>query len=176
MYTSKQKEQQVYKAKRNCNTNFLLNVFLKRDLILYKLLCYHLLRISLQDLIALLFLFQNKKVTLELLNHLERLALVDFRNQEGVERLEKAIEFAEKLHAVNTDGVEPMDSVLEDRYLYLREDEVTEGNCAEELLEKAKETIEDYFVAPPGNIPLPQLEDRSFLYKEESYALQQKPQ
>nr|XP_034955027.1 glutamyl-tRNA(Gln) amidotransferase subunit C, mitochondrial isoform X2 [Zootoca vivipara] len=119
---------------------------------------------------------RNKKVTLELLNHLERLALVDFRNQEGVERLEKAIEFAEKLHAVNTDGVEPMDSVLEDRYLYLREDEVTEGNCAEELLEKAKETIEDYFVAPPGNIPLPQLEDRSFLYKEESYALQQKPQ
>uniref|UniRef100_A0A670JTD9 Uncharacterized protein n=1 Tax=Podarcis muralis TaxID=64176 RepID=A0A670JTD9_PODMU len=66
------------------------------------------------DLIALLFLFQNKKVTLELLDHLERLALVDFRNQEGVERLEKAIEFAEKLHAVNTDGVEPMDSVLED--------------------------------------------------------------
>ncbi|CAI5797535.1 glutamyl-tRNAGln amidotransferase subunit C, mitochondrial isoform X1 [Podarcis lilfordi] len=112
---------------------------------------------------------RDKKVTLELLDHLERLALVDFRNQEGVERLEKAIEFAEKLHAVNTDGVEPMDSVLEDRYLYLREDEVTEGNCAEELLEKAKDTIEDYFVAPPGNIPLPELENRrSFPWKEES--------
>lgn len=55
-------------------------------------------------------------MTLELLDHLERLALVDFRNQEGVERLKKAVEFAEQLHTVSTDGVEPMDSVLEDRY------------------------------------------------------------
>lgn len=52
---------------------------------------------------------------MELLDHLERLALVDFRNWEGVQRLEKAIQFADQLHAVNTEGVEPMDSVLEDR-------------------------------------------------------------
>ncbi|KAH0625465.1 hypothetical protein JD844_014995 [Phrynosoma platyrhinos] len=112
---------------------------------------------------------REKRVTLELLDHLERLALVDFRNWEGVERLEKAIEFAEQLHTVNTDGVEPMDSVLEDRCLYLRDDSVTEGNCAEELLKKAKQTVEEYFVAPPGNIPLPKLEDReTFLQKEEA--------
>ncbi|XP_044300291.1 glutamyl-tRNA(Gln) amidotransferase subunit C, mitochondrial isoform X2 [Varanus komodoensis] len=110
-----------------------------------------------------------KRVTLELLDHLEHLSLVDFRNWEGVERLEKAIEFAEKLHTLNTNGVEPMDSVLEDRHLYLREDTVTEGSCAEELLKKAKQTVEEYFVAPPGNIPLPKLEDReSFLQREES--------
>ncbi|XP_061458378.1 glutamyl-tRNA(Gln) amidotransferase subunit C, mitochondrial [Rhineura floridana] len=109
----------------------------------------------------------RKKVTLELLDHLERLALVDFRNWEDVERLEKAIEFTEKLHTVNTDGVEPMDSVLEDRCLYLREDNITEGNCAEELLKNAKHAVEEYFVAPPGNIPLPKLEDReTFLQKE----------
>ncbi|XP_048371080.1 glutamyl-tRNA(Gln) amidotransferase subunit C, mitochondrial [Sphaerodactylus townsendi] len=109
----------------------------------------------------------KKKVTLELLDHLERLALVDFRNQEGVERLEKAIEFADQLHSVNTDGVEPMDSVLEDRCLYLREDNVTEGNFAEELLKNAKQTVEEYFIAPPGNIPLPELEDRdTFLQKK----------
>ncbi|KAJ6659188.1 hypothetical protein lerEdw1_019491 [Lerista edwardsae] len=92
------------------------------------------------------------KVTLELLDHLERLALVDFRSQEGVERLKKAIEFAEQLHAVSTDGVEPMDSVLEDRCLYLRKDEVTEGHAADELLKIAEQTVEDYFVAPPGNV------------------------
>ncbi|XP_030439282.1 glutamyl-tRNA(Gln) amidotransferase subunit C, mitochondrial isoform X1 [Gopherus evgoodei] len=102
----------------------------------------------------------EKKVTVEVLDHLERLALVDFRNWEGVQRLEKAIQFADQLHAVNTEGVEPMDSVLEDRCLYLREDNITEGNCTEELLQNARETVEEYFVAPPGNIPLPKLEER----------------
>nr|XP_060641352.1 glutamyl-tRNA(Gln) amidotransferase subunit C, mitochondrial [Anolis sagrei ordinatus] len=110
----------------------------------------------------------TQRVTLDLLDHLERLALVDFRNQEGVQRLEKAIEFAEQLHMVDTGGVQPMDSVLEDRCLYLHDDSITEGSCAEELLKKAKQTVEEYFVAPPGNIPLPKLEDREkFLWKEE---------
>nr|XP_030141461.3 glutamyl-tRNA(Gln) amidotransferase subunit C, mitochondrial isoform X2 [Taeniopygia guttata] len=101
-----------------------------------------------------------KKVSVEVLDHLEQLALVDFRDSEGVERLQKAIQFADQLHEVNTDGVEPMDSVLEDRCLYLREDDVTEGNCTKELLENAREKVEEYFVAPPGNIPLPKLEER----------------
>nr|XP_026652941.1 glutamyl-tRNA(Gln) amidotransferase subunit C, mitochondrial isoform X2 [Zonotrichia albicollis] len=101
-----------------------------------------------------------RKVSVEVLQHLEHLALVDFRDAEGVERLQKAIQFADQLHEVNTDGVEPMDSVLEDRCLYLREDDVTEGNCTKELLENAREKVEEYFVAPPGNIPLPKLEEQ----------------
>lgn len=40
---------------------------------------------------------------------------MDFGNQEAVARLEKAIAFADRLRDVDTDGVEPMDSVLEDR-------------------------------------------------------------
>ncbi len=51
------------------------------------------------------------------MDKLERLALVDFGSKEGVDCLEKAIRFADQLHVINTDGVEPMDSVLEDRYL-----------------------------------------------------------
>ncbi|KAM8992847.1 glutamyl-tRNA(Gln) amidotransferase subunit C, mitochondrial [Ara ararauna] len=101
-----------------------------------------------------------QKVTVDVLGHLEHLALVDFRDSEGVERLQKAIQFADQLHEVNTDGVEPMDSVLEDRCLYLREDDVTEGNCTKELLKNAREKVEEYFVAPPGNIPLPKLEEQ----------------
>lgn len=54
-------------------------------------------------------------VSLEVLRHLERLALVDFRDREGVERLRGAVLFAQLLRRVNTEGVEPMDSVLEDR-------------------------------------------------------------
>ncbi|NXY49509.1 GATC amidotransferase, partial [Ceuthmochares aereus] len=100
------------------------------------------------------------EVTAEVLAHLERLALVDFRDAEGVERLQKAIQFADHLREVNTDGVEPMDSVLEDRCLYLREDDVTEGNCTKELLKNAREKVEEYFVAPPGNIPLPKLDEQ----------------
>lgn len=51
----------------------------------------------------------------EMINHLERVSLVEFNNQAGIERLSKAIESANKLHMVNTDGIEPMESVLEDR-------------------------------------------------------------
>lgn len=55
------------------------------------------------------------RITAEVIEHLERLALVDFGSQEAVARLETAIAFADRLHAVDTDGVAPMESVLEDR-------------------------------------------------------------
>ncbi|XP_032287227.1 glutamyl-tRNA(Gln) amidotransferase subunit C, mitochondrial isoform X1 [Phoca vitulina] len=93
---------------------------------------------------------RSGRVTAEVIEHLERLALVDFGSQEAVARLEKAIAFADRLRAVDTDGVEPMESVLEDRCLYLRSDNVVEGNCAEELLQNAHRVVEEYFVAPPG--------------------------
>ncbi|XP_003477986.1 glutamyl-tRNA(Gln) amidotransferase subunit C, mitochondrial [Cavia porcellus] len=96
-------------------------------------------------------------ITVEVIEHLERLALVDFGSREAVARLEKAIAFADRLRAVDTDGVEPMESVLEDRCLYLRSDKVAEGNCAEELLQNSHQVVEEYFVAPPGNISLPTL-------------------
>ncbi|XP_060739729.1 glutamyl-tRNA(Gln) amidotransferase subunit C, mitochondrial-like [Tachysurus vachellii] len=105
------------------------------------------------------------KVSLDLVDKLERLALVDFGSHEGVECLEKAIRFADQLHVVGTDGVEPMDSVLEDRALYLRKNTVTEGNGAEELLRLSRITEEEYFVAPPGNIPLPKREERTTMLK-----------
>ncbi|MGH0168307.1 UNVERIFIED_CONTAM: hypothetical protein FKN15_054045 [Acipenser sinensis] len=92
------------------------------------------------------------RVSPDLVGRLERLALVDFRNQEGVARLEKAIRFADQLHVVDTEGVEPMDSVLEDRQLYLQQDCVREGNCAEQLLRTSRRTVEEYFVAPPDFI------------------------
>lgn len=51
---------------------------------------------------------------MELIEHLERLSLVDFGNEAGIQRLEAAIRFADQLRLVNAEGVEPMDSVLED--------------------------------------------------------------
>lgn len=97
------------------------------------------------------------RVSAAVVEHLERLALVNFSSREAVDRLEKAVAFADQLHAVDTDGVEPLESVLEDRCLYLRSDKVAEGGCAEELLQNSNHVVEEYFVAPPGNIPLPDM-------------------
>ena len=51
----------------------------------------------------------------ETIDHLERLSLVNFSNTAARERLTRAVEFANQLQLVDTDGVEPMASVLEDR-------------------------------------------------------------
>ncbi|XP_064223348.1 glutamyl-tRNA(Gln) amidotransferase subunit C, mitochondrial-like [Aotus nancymaae] len=100
------------------------------------------------------------RIMAEVIEHLERLALVDFSGREAVARLEKAIAFPDQLHAVDTAGVEPMESVLEDRCLYLRSGNVVEGNCADELLQNSHRVVEEYVVAPPGNIPLPKLDEQ----------------
>lgn len=88
------------------------------------------------------------------ISHLEHQALVDFSNQEAIRRLEKAIQFADQLSLINTNGVEPMDTVLENVSLYLRDDCVTDGNCRDKVMKNATITEDEYFVAPPGNIPL----------------------
>lgn len=85
---------------------------------------------------------------------LERISLVDFGNAGGIKRLEAAIKFAQKLKEVPLDSsVKPMYSVLEREKLELREDKVTEGNCRDKILKNAKILEDEYFVAPPGNIP-----------------------
>ena len=45
---------------------------------------------------------------------LERLALVDFPSHVAVQRLEEVLQRVELLQLVDTTGVEPMDSVMED--------------------------------------------------------------
>jgi aspartyl-tRNA(Asn)/glutamyl-tRNA(Gln) amidotransferase subunit C len=81
---------------------------------------------------------------------------VDFGHVGGIRRLEEAIAFAQPLLEINTTGIEPMYTVLEDATLVLRDDVVTEGNCKNDLLANATVSEEDFFVAPPGNLPLQQ--------------------
>lgn len=45
---------------------------------------------------------------------LERLSLVDCANRKGIETLEDAIAFADQIHQVDTSGVDPLVTVLED--------------------------------------------------------------
>ncbi|XP_065353385.1 glutamyl-tRNA(Gln) amidotransferase subunit C, mitochondrial [Cloeon dipterum] len=98
------------------------------------------------------------KVDRDTILQLERVALVDFATEEGIRRLEAAIQLADTISAVDTKGVKPLYTVLENRSLYLQEDKVSDGHCKEEILANAAVTEEDYFVAPPGNIPLDQSE------------------
>lgn len=60
---------------------------------------------------------RRTKINEDTINHLERLSLVNFGNEKGIKILEDAIEFADQLSNVNTDGVEPLVTVLEDRYV-----------------------------------------------------------
>lgn len=88
------------------------------------------------------------------IEQLEKISLVNFETVEGIEIVEEAIRFADQLFLVNTEGVKPLTTVLDDTTLALREDVVTEGRCRCDILKNAKKTEDDYFVAPPGNIPL----------------------
>ncbi len=97
---------------------------------------------------------QPTRINAKTIEHLERLSLVDFANRAGIQRLEEAIRFADQILVVETDGVEPMISVLEEECVPVRPDEVTEGDIQEEILSNAAVTEEEYFLAPPGNIPL----------------------
>ncbi|KFB47236.1 AGAP013093-PA-like protein [Anopheles sinensis] len=87
---------------------------------------------------------------------LERLSLVNLDSKEAYKTLHDSIEFASRILHIETDGVEPLYCVLEQHKLTLRPDIVDDGGCQEEVLKNAAITEEEYFVAPPGNIPLEQ--------------------
>ncbi|XP_063824874.1 glutamyl-tRNA(Gln) amidotransferase subunit C, mitochondrial [Ostrinia nubilalis] len=103
---------------------------------------------------------QDQKVVVDkqTISLLERLSLVKCDTVEGVKVLEDSIAFANKILHINTDHVQPLYSVLEKENLYLRPDLVTQGNCQKDILKNASLKEDDYFVAPPGNIPWHELE------------------
>nr|XP_016945815.1 glutamyl-tRNA(Gln) amidotransferase subunit C, mitochondrial [Drosophila suzukii] len=87
---------------------------------------------------------------------LERLSLVDLDSERALATLKSSIQFADKIAHIDTEHVRPLYTVLEKQQLQLRNDQVTEGDCRAEVLRNAKVTDEDYYVSPPGNIPLEQ--------------------
>lgn len=48
---------------------------------------------------------------------LERLSLVDCANKQGIQVLEDAIEFADQILQIDTTDIQPLVTVLEDRYI-----------------------------------------------------------
>jgi aspartyl-tRNA(Asn)/glutamyl-tRNA(Gln) amidotransferase subunit C len=89
-------------------------------------------------------------VSIEQVRHIAKLARIAMSDEE-IERLAPELNnilgWVEQLAEVNTDGVEPLTAVI-DQKLRLRDDVVTEGNIRDEVLANAPEAKHGFFAVP----------------------------
>jgi aspartyl-tRNA(Asn)/glutamyl-tRNA(Gln) amidotransferase subunit C len=78
---------------------------------------------------------------------LARIAMSDAEVEAMVPELNAIIGWVEQLGEVNTDGVEPLTAVI-DQKLRLREDAVTDGDCRDAVLANAPEGQHGFFAVP----------------------------
>jgi aspartyl-tRNA(Asn)/glutamyl-tRNA(Gln) amidotransferase subunit C len=78
---------------------------------------------------------------------LARIAMGDEEIERLAPELNNILGWVEQLGEVNTDGVEPLTAVI-DQKLRLREDVVTEGNIRDEVLANAPEAQHGFFAVP----------------------------
>lgn len=79
---------------------------------------------------------------------LSRLRIPEENMDEMVGEITKIIGWVEQLSNVDTDGIVPMNSVVEDMTLPERKDVVTDGNIRDQILANAPETMDGYFLVP----------------------------
>ena len=89
-------------------------------------------------------------VSNEQVRHIARLARIAMSDEE-IARLEPELNaiigWVEQLAEVNTDGVEPLTAVI-DQKLRLREDAVTDGDCRDAVLANAPAAQHGFFAVP----------------------------
>ena len=89
-------------------------------------------------------------VSTEQVRHIAKLARIAMSDAE-IERLAPELNnilgWVEQLGEVDTDGVEPLTAVI-DQKLRLRDDVVTEGNIRDEILANAPEAQHGFFAVP----------------------------
>lgn len=78
---------------------------------------------------------------------LSRLKIEDNAKESTKEEFNKIIQWVDQLKEVNTDNIEPLISVNENS-IQLREDEVTQGQCSNEILANAPMKEYGYFAVP----------------------------
>ena len=78
---------------------------------------------------------------------LARIAMSDAETEAMVPELNNILGWVEQLAEVNTDGVEPLTAVIDNR-LRLREDAVTDGDVRDEVLANAPEAQHGFFAVP----------------------------
>lgn len=89
-------------------------------------------------------------VSTEQVRHIAKLARIAMSDEE-IERLAPELNnilgWVEQLGEVNTDGIEPLTAVI-DQKLRLRDDVITEGNIRDEVLANAPEAQHGFFAVP----------------------------
>ena len=78
---------------------------------------------------------------------LSRLKIEEDKVAATEEEFNKILNWIDELNEVDTDGVEPLASVNEN-FITLRKDEVTDGNIQEEILQNAPLKEYGYFAVP----------------------------
>ena len=87
------------------------------------------------------------KDTVRRIAKLSRIALDEARVAPMVDELNGIFAWVQQLNEVNIDGVPPMTSVVEQR-LKMREDKITDGGNANELMANAPQGEDHFFVVP----------------------------
>jgi len=93
---------------------------------------------------------RTMSVTNEQVRHIAKLARIAMSEEELerlVPELNNILGWVEQLGEVNTDGVEPLATVV-DQKLRLRDDIVNDGNIRTEVLENAPEAQHGFFAVP----------------------------
>jgi aspartyl-tRNA(Asn)/glutamyl-tRNA(Gln) amidotransferase subunit C len=85
--------------------------------------------------------------TVRRIAHLARIAVREEEIEHLKGELNAILAFVEQLSEVNIEGVEPMTSVTPMK-LKQREDVVTEGNMAEDIVKNAPATVDNFFLVP----------------------------
>jgi len=85
--------------------------------------------------------------TVRRIAHLARIALAEEEIEPLQRELNAILAFVEQLSQVSVEGVEPMTSVIP-MQMKKREDKVTEGDIAEDIVRNAPATDDLFFVVP----------------------------
>ena len=89
-------------------------------------------------------------VTLEDVRHIANLARINLSDEEAdrlLPELNNILGWVEQLGEVDTDGVEPLTAVIEQK-LRLREDIVNDGNVRDKVLSNAPDAQHGFFAVP----------------------------
>ena len=78
---------------------------------------------------------------------LARIAMSDAEVEAMVPELNNILSWVEQLSEVNTDGIEPLTAVIDNK-LRLRDDAVTAGNQRDDILANAPEAQHGFFAVP----------------------------
>ncbi|MEZ0261090.1 MAG: Asp-tRNA(Asn)/Glu-tRNA(Gln) amidotransferase subunit GatC [Alphaproteobacteria bacterium] len=87
------------------------------------------------------------KNTVSRIAKLARIKVPEEDKETLARELSNILKMIEELNAVNTDGVEPLTSVVQ-MQMHAREDKVTDGGIPEKILANAPEQTAGFFVVP----------------------------